>query len=136
MSDPTPNVALLRQVRDHIAAHPEQWNQEFWRSGGRCETAYCFAGWTAELAGGTWMLDNPGASPVRSPYLTVDPADLKSDVMRDALGKRAVHASRRATRLLGLTGEEADNLFAPGNSTLDRLDAALAPIFARAGEPS
>lgn len=41
------NVKLLKQVRDFIGTHPEQFNQENW-----CGSACCVAGHAVKLAGG------------------------------------------------------------------------------------
>ena len=40
------NVKLLEQVRDHIVANPEEYNQGHW-----CGTQHCIAGHTVVLAG-------------------------------------------------------------------------------------
>lgn len=46
-----PNTELAWKVLDHIAAHPEQWDQKTWLKRTDCGTAGCFAGWTALLSG-------------------------------------------------------------------------------------
>lgn len=45
------NVTLLREVMDHILAHPELHNQAVWAKKTACGTAHCFAGWACELSG-------------------------------------------------------------------------------------
>lgn len=49
-----PNVPLLRQTLAHIEANPETWDQARYRRATDCGTAYCFAGWAAELSGVKW----------------------------------------------------------------------------------
>ncbi len=128
--DPLPNVPLLRKVREHIGAHPEEWWQGSWRiipdgsltapSARRaqrqveqpfCGTTYCFAGWATTLAGLEWI---------------------NNFAVRDDAG-RYVDPGEAAADLLGLSDGEAFNLFHGGND-LAAIDHVLARIYTRAGE--
>lgn len=51
----TVNAELLRRVIAQIEAHPELWDQTWWREEKPCGTAYCFAGWTAILSGAAFV---------------------------------------------------------------------------------
>jgi hypothetical protein len=110
-----PNVALLRQTLTHIEANPQTWDQTTFR----CNTGMCFAGWAAELEGGTWYTD--ASNPVLADYLVATPEDPADDVVRlvhnDA---RVILAADRAMRLLGLDYFQAEELF-DGANTLDEL---------------
>ena len=56
VSDFRPDFEFLERVYDHIATHPEMWDQETWR----CETGMCFAGTMAELHPRVeWVSDDP-----------------------------------------------------------------------------
>lgn len=43
------NMELLKKVRDHIVAHPEEHNQGTWGEKVGCGTVACAAGWTVLL---------------------------------------------------------------------------------------
>lgn len=113
----TPNVALLRQTLAYIEAHPEEWNQAHWH----CGTAACFAGRAALLAGGNWVND-------KSSCVVVAPDDPPSDVFMVRGGEGHVLVEDRAKRVLGLTEEQADRLFAGGNN-LDDLRSRVAELI-------
>lgn len=49
MTEPTPNLPLLRKILDHIDAHPEEHDQETWESA--CGTTRCVAGWALHFDG-------------------------------------------------------------------------------------
>lgn len=103
-----PNIELLRRTLDHIKANPQEWDQHVYREiKPDCGTAMCFAGWTAELAGGKWK-DTDG---YLSDILEAVPEDYVKDVHEGL-----VDAHARAQRLLGLTDEEAEDLFHPSNN--------------------
>jgi hypothetical protein len=104
----TVNVPLLRKTLEHIEAHPQEWDQMYWR----CETGMCFAGTACDLDGGQWadadgsdLLQRDG-EPDEDNYGFVSPG--------------LIHAATRARRILGLDLLEAGWLFRPGN-TLDDL---------------
>lgn len=98
-----PNVLLLRQVLEQIETHPETWDQGVYR----CGTSMCFAGWAAELSGGTWI----GQS-----ELLVAAADEESSSHWGRDGIAVVSPEVRAGRVLGLDGDQADDLFDAANS--------------------
>jgi len=144
-SEPLPNVPLLRKVREHIEAHPEEWRQNDWRTVRDCGTAYCFAGWACQIDGGEWILDSSWIDGgewvldsswidggLDSSWLEPRPDDPPGCI--DApCGIDGIRAGARARRILGLTADEADELFCAHN-TLYGIDRALAGIYARAGE--
>jgi hypothetical protein len=105
---PTPNLPLLRRVLDHIDAYPELWKQRRWRHETQCGTAYCFAGWAAQLDGAEWL------DSCRLKTRADDPAE---HVYRAS--HAGVIVQRRAQRVLGLTYEEADELFDEDNARAD-----------------
>lgn len=116
MTAPTPNATLAYRVLDHIDAHPESWNQLDWITrpdGADCGTAACFAGWTALLSGDQprWARDWS----VRTDYV-LDPDGERRDI------------SVRASELLGINDEQADDLFCAVN-TRPRLGTLVAEIF-------
>ena len=100
----TKNIPLLKQVLAHIEANPETWRQDSWR----CETGFCFAGWTAELTGAKWA----------RPEKQLDPNVLRGD-------GESEHVADYAQRVLGLEENEADLLFSMFR-TLDDLRRMVA----------
>jgi hypothetical protein len=108
MNEPTPNLDLLDAVMDHIDQHPEEWNQGAWF----CGTAACFAGHSVLMNG--WGV-------------VYDWGMVEKD------GERA-GVERLARRLLGLTDEQADRLFDPGN-TLDDLHSMVKQLHGAPHEP-
>jgi hypothetical protein len=97
----TKNFELLHRVYNHIEAHPgdwEQWDYATWRP---CGAAYCFAGHTV-------MIEHPFATPVW------DEGDIGTTCVR--LGALLHDIPDLAMDALGLTGEEADELFEPRNT--------------------
>lgn len=113
----TPNVALLKQTLAYIEAHPEEWNQEVYH----CRSAACFAGHAATLDGGEWMHANGEYLFARND----DPAYYT----RMHEGGRAVWVFDRARRILGLTLDQALDLFCEEN----RLDDLRTQVAALAG---
>lgn len=107
------NAVLLRKVLQQIETHPETWDQRTWR----CGTAMCFAGWTAQLAGGRWIGDTP--------LLHAEECEPSHDALD---GTNAVHPYPRAARLLGLTTDQADALFA-GDLDLDGIRHQVAELI-------
>lgn len=103
-----PNVKLLRETLAHIEAEPRKWYQPDWR----CGTGMCFAGWAVTLAGGQWK---HGPDEAGSDLLVVEPGDSEFD---RRVG--STMAMTRAQRLLGLTEDQADELF-DGSNDLDNL---------------
>lgn len=116
-----PNAELAYRVLDHIDADPETWNQEWWFTVTECGTAACFAGWACTLSG-----DRPDIGKRGLYFSTVFTAHgLYADV------------AARACDLLGITAEDADDLFDPRNTRED-LDRLVEKFFGPrpAGEPS
>ena len=110
-----PNVELLKQVLQHIETHPDEWDQREWVTDWPgCKTAYCFAGWTAVLAGARPDEDDevPRAS------LPAELANVESCSWPASKG--FLHVADAAMYLLGLNEHEADELFEEDN-TLDDL---------------
>lgn len=54
MNAPGRNYPLIRKLREHIAAHPEEHDQAWWGIRTSCGTTLCAGGRTVELAG--WRL--------------------------------------------------------------------------------
>ncbi len=125
MTDTKPNAELAYRVLDQIDAHPTHFDMSSWvRFGERpsdrpdgivtlddltnpaCGTTACFAGWAVALSG--YAMDDSG--------IAVHP-DPPTDEM---------HAEELAAQLLGLTGEEADDLF---NVADDYIHAEVRDIF-------
>lgn len=120
----SPNVALLRETLAHIEAHPGEWDQSVYR----CQTGLCFAGHAAVLAGGRWA--DPGGQ-THPTSLVAEPAD-DADRTYAVTGFGPVtHVADRATRVLGLTTDQADDLFDPSN-TLAYLRSRVAALCAEA----
>jgi hypothetical protein len=115
---------LLDAVIAQIEAHPETWNQDEWR----CESGMCVAGWVAEMAGGQWLTSDPGAmgsAPsvhfLRRWALIATPED-DTEFVRVIDGTGVIQAGNRASRLLGLTQDQADDLFSEENDLQDIKD--------------
>lgn len=81
MAETTPDASELRRVLAHIEANLKYWRQEDYRadlgdlvppdSGEiRCGTAFCFAGWKAQLDGVRWKYT---ATSTRDRHLIVLP---------------------------------------------------------------
>lgn len=117
-----PNVPLLTATMQHIETHPEEWNQHRWR----CGTAACYAGRAVLLDGGTWDTDADSADP----YLVARDTDpvVETWPSLNGSGHRVIHVNDRARHILGLTNEQANNLFYSAN-TLDDLRAQVAAII-------
>lgn len=108
MVDVKVNEGLLRSVMDHIETWPNLLDSAQWR----CGTSRCFAGWTVELTGATWLFD---ATDVRSIDIggrqdlanafVISPAG--TDVYR-----KVQHVQDYATEMLRISEFDADELFA------------------------
>jgi hypothetical protein len=100
----TINVPLLRKTLEHITAHPEEHNQSFWAVQTPCGTAYCLAGHAVQLAGHEilWTDVCPCGcdSRERSAWHCTD-------------GREIEYV---ATEELGLTEDQADDLFESRNT--------------------
>lgn len=107
MTAPTPNVDLLRRTLAYIEEHPKEWKQDTWR----CGTTACFAGHAAMLDGGMWASSGSSA-------LVARPDDLPSRIYTFG-GMDLVPVEDRAQRVLGLTDEQAFDLFRGSNSLND-----------------
>lgn len=113
MSEPTYNAPLLNKVMDHIEAHPELHQQQTWFSNyypsndpANCQTAACFAGWTALLT---------DTVQVRDDGLYVD---------LTYQGVAVYSLPELAMALLGLDRNEAQYLF-QGDRTREELRAKV-----------
>lgn len=155
--EPTPNLPALRKTWEWIQTETElpppvrSWHQTVWHVTRdrdedffaewdrqaealridlrNCGTAMCFAGHVADTAGVQWT---DGDS------ITVDDRvrQLIGDEVLDDMGVGRYFPLRVeafAATYLGLTDDEADDLFAGHNDASDIRDA-LERIFARAGE--
>lgn len=103
------NIELLDRIIAQIEAHPELWDQGTWARPTECGTAYCVAGWVAELT-----LPLPLA--IRNAVIDTEFVDF-----RDASG--AGHDwDTYGREALGLNGDQAEEMFASSND-LTRIKA-------------
>lgn len=85
------NVPLLRKVMEHIAAHPEEWEQEEYAVQRPCGTAYCVAGTVAQWAGEEFAFEcMPGDRIVAMSRLSS--GERVEDFAREALGLSCTQA--------------------------------------------
>lgn len=121
MSDPTPNIALLDRLEETLIARPEQHDQGWWLTDAGeydqdgfvkvdCETTLCAAGWAATLEGGKWVTSSYllATDADREEGLCIQEQYLQSDYRTEV---DSVSAYARAKRLLGLTEDEAHEMF-------------------------
>lgn len=94
----TPNVELLRRVLEHITAHPEEHDQRVWARHTDCGTAMCLAGHAVTITG--HAIDYGKHSWSGLVYLT-----RAGESIEDV-----------AARELGLSDDQAENLFDPDNT--------------------
>jgi hypothetical protein len=107
-----PNVPLLRQTLAFIEAHPEDWNQSYWR----CDTAACFAGHAALLAGASW------AHRAEDGVNLEDLADHDPEAFEAVCPPGAdctVRVSTYARQVLGIEPADAARLFEASNELDD-----------------
>ena len=135
MTAPTPNLPLLRKAVEWAEAEAAKpltesaWDQSVYRMSGSeldrtCGTAFCIAGYVAEITGAQWA----GAG--QSSWLVADDDDPPEHVS-PMYG--LVFIEHRVSRLLGVTEREGEYLFDP-DRTIDDLRIAAEEIAARAGE--
>lgn len=132
MTKPRPNVALLdatlAEVRRAARRKRRRWYQGAWRKDTPCGTAMCFAGWAVTLDGAEWAPGEQGGVRV---LLTARPGERVPGPERKVYGPGVVPVWTRARQVLGLTPQEADDLFFPTNSLRD-LTAQVNKIKVRA----
>jgi hypothetical protein len=97
-----PNVAEMVAIYQHIKAHPETWKQDVYAERIDCGTAYCVAGWAVTRAGDELVWPE-GAKLAQ--FVVVGSGHEKIKV--------------RAAHLLGLTEDQADDLFDAVNDLYD-----------------
>lgn len=93
-----PNVPLLKRVLDHIEAHPETHDQDWWAEDTACGTVMCIAGHTVAMTGHT--IDLHGDDDQDGDY--AEPGARLID------GRRIEDVAREE---LGLTRQQAYDLF-------------------------
>lgn len=108
---PEINVIRLRELLEHLTAHPEEHDQNLWamrkrEPNGDCKTACCAAGWTVSLSNEysiAWRSDALRKNVEFSEY---------------AINERGFeqHVKTVARELLGFTTREASVFFASDNS--------------------
>lgn len=108
----TINALLLRQTLAHIETHPDEWNQRTYSA--------CFANHAARLAGGQ-AVDKAGM------LLGAEKGELYA-VARD--GSHVVPVYDRAENVLGLTSEQALDLFTGAND-LDSVRRLVTELIAQ-----
>lgn len=104
-----PNAPLLRRTLARIRGNPYSWNQAIYRmvSPARPEWMVgCYATWACELAGGIWS---------GLVCLAAEPADDPRHVFRVG-DVDVIDIDHRARRVLGLSHDQADDLFHPSNN--------------------
>lgn len=127
-----PNTELLKRTLNHIEAHPEEWDQEYWARRTLCGTSYCFAGTAVVLSGLPLAWRDVDADDYG-----VDADELAHNVIDE--GEVGDSIATAARDLLELTADQADRLFYPGNSIeklrdlVAELTAAEPPLDAVAG---
>lgn len=121
---PTPNVQRLNGMLDHIRRFPRQHKQDIWR----CRTAMCAAGHSLMEAGvDNWIAPIRDNETLEERMFFERWADALSPLPEEEgtgdvceLGDiRYVRAADRAQRILGLTNEQAEELFDADNSLKD-----------------
>lgn len=118
MTAPTPNAELAYKVLDLTKAHPTHFDMGEWSSGlvdlaaltaePSCGTTACFAGWTVAQAGYRVHISGHIYRAEDAVYIVTSEID------------------RFAADLLGITEEQAEELFFVAD---DRIDEAVAEIF-------
>lgn len=114
MSVPELNVEHLRGTLQRIEDNPSEWNQATWR----CGTQMCFAGHACNEAGAEWDEDFVVSTRVRNEQEGQSEWQPIPD---------------RAREVLGLTDQEANVMFAGGN-TIDDLRLMVEWIITRRRE--
>lgn len=114
MSVPELNVERLRGTLQRIEDNPSEWNQSTWR----CGTQMCFAGHACNEAGAEWDEDFVVSTRVRNEQ----EGQAEWQPIPD-----------RAREVLGLTDQEANVMFAGGN-TIDDLRLMVEWIITRRRE--
>lgn len=111
------NETLARRGIKYIRDHPEEHNQAYWR----CDSGMCFAGIVCKMAGGRWYNKEPKGEKWDAYLLAVkaDGAAIKEHGLFQLVG-----SEDRAIRLLGITEEQAEELFHP-NLDVEGIEAAL-----------
>lgn len=125
MSEPKPNLPLLRRVLKQIDAEPKRWNQLYWATETpNCGTAFCIGGWACELDGQNILFGYNESSEAKASFVSSDDEDTDgSELIKEA-----------AERILGLNSDESYRLFKPNNFRED-VEQIAHEIAARAGEP-
>lgn len=140
MRSTTFNVKLAREIIAWIKAHPETWDQELYvNRRASCGTAYCFAGHAVLMTQGDVFIDESLVDTAKRDYSSVfldrlsktlrddlleDPDVLVSVFAIDGEMMSVVEVHETAMFLLGLTDEQADELF-QGSNTLADLEAYI-----------
>lgn len=111
------NVALANKVMEHIEANPEEHDPTRWAIRNSCGTACCFAGRTVVMTGWELIFGRHGGSD----DLTAAWCSRDSEVR---------FINEVAAEELGLTEDEADELFSAGNSC-EKLRSLVVAITVR-----
>lgn len=113
---PVRNVKLLQTTMNYVEKHPEQHDQTNWVN--HCNTAFCYAGHAAIIAGATRP---PNEATAWGNYWMVNPETLESHASGayDA-ADRSLAVDEFAAKELGITMAEAEALF-DGDRTITGL---------------
>lgn len=124
----TPNKVLLQQTLAYIKRYPATWYQGDWSVVTDCGTAHCFAGWAVKL-GGTAPDEDDEVLRESLP----DSNEINTHFDDEEASPGYVHVSVAARHLLGLTPEQADDLFSGANAIVD-LERIVAELCGEAPE--
>jgi len=106
---PAPNVPLLWAVLQHIDEQPLSWTQSAWAARGLFGDMHCFAGHAVRISGHRFAWSD----------------ETETSCALDERGLR-VYVGSLACDLLGLTEDEADDLFfAQNRAAIGRVVAAV-----------
>ncbi len=110
MELPMAPEVLLKETYNYILEHPEEHDQAWWASKNSCGTSYCFAGHAVVLAGYTINWGGTYGGIGRSSFVNLPGVGNFDSI------------SAVAKRLLELNDDQADLLFAGGNTIGDIRD--------------
>lgn len=155
---PTPNVPALRKTWEWVSAEAEKpdvvraWKQDYWRTTREmnpsffrdmdacaddlgfdtrdCKTAMCFAGHAADTAGIVWT---DGDEVIVDDKVVALIGEEAAADLEEWGYHGIVSVSNFAEVYLGLTGDEAEDLFDGSNSVV-AIREVLERVFERAGE--
>ena len=115
------NRELFEKIAAQIEETPDRWNQSHWATDSECGTVMCVAGWAAELTCGLIEIESPWGND----KTMLAPA--ARDERHAALG-----FDTYGREVLGLTADEADEMFYGSWDEMEEMDVHEAAEFLRA----